>query len=448
MSMTITDHRGLAVSGATPVALDLFEQALAELQLYRADPLATVEGAIAEAPAFAMAHALKAWLNLLGTEPGGVPDARAAALSAAAHAGTERERGHAAALGFLLDGRWHAAGRVLEDVTIAAPRDALALLAGHQIDFFTGAARMLRDRIARALPHWTSAELPNRETLSGMHAFGLEECGDYAAAEAAGRRAVAAEPRDGWAQHAVAHVLEMQCRTAEGIAWMEGNVAGWSGDSFLQVHNWWHLALYHLELGDHAAVLKLYDDHVYGRASGIVLEMVDASAMLWRLSLRGVDVGDRWRAVADGWQAAGGTAGYAFNDAHAVMAILGAGRRDAVAEVLAAQEAVADGRQGDNAAFTRDVGLPLCRGLVAFADGDMAKAASLLRAVRPIAHRFGGSHAQRDVIDLTLIEAALRGGDRDLAAALTAERAARRPESPFTRLLQRRAAELAEPVAA
>ncbi|MCA1972967.1 MAG: hypothetical protein LDL44_09015, partial [Caenispirillum sp.] len=73
MSMTITDHRGLAVSGATPVALDLFEQALAELQLYRADPLATVEGAIAEAPAFAMAHALKAWLNLLGTEPGGVP---------------------------------------------------------------------------------------------------------------------------------------------------------------------------------------------------------------------------------------------------------------------------------------------------------------------------------------------------------------------------------------
>lgn len=97
---------------------------------------------------------------------------------------------------------------MLEDVTIAHPRDAIGLLAGHQIDFFTGQSRMLRDRIARALPHWDAA-MPGYHSVLGMHAFGLEETGDHARAEAEGRRGVDLEPRDGWSQHAVAHVLEM-----------------------------------------------------------------------------------------------------------------------------------------------------------------------------------------------------------------------------------------------
>ena len=204
-----------------------------------------------------MAHALKAWLHLLGTEPAGLPIARAALAAAEESPANERERGHLAAIRHLVEGRWHAAGRVLEDVTIAAPRDALGLLAGHQIDFFTGHSRMLRDRIARALPHW-DARTPGYHSVLGMHAFGLEETGDYARAEAAGRRGVELEPHDGWSQHAVAHVLEMQNRTADGIAWMRSN-DGWAGDSFFQVHNWWHLALYYLERGDIDEVLALFD---------------------------------------------------------------------------------------------------------------------------------------------------------------------------------------------
>src|SRR5690606_8369059 len=103
--------------------------------------------------------------------------------------GTEREKRHVAALGALADGNWHQAGAVLEDLTIDHPRDALALQAGHQIDFFTGNARMLRDRIARALPFWDDA-MPGYHAMLGMHAFGLEETADYARAEAQGRRAV------------------------------------------------------------------------------------------------------------------------------------------------------------------------------------------------------------------------------------------------------------------
>ena len=433
------DIHGLELTGATAPAADRFQAAVAELQCYRGDPVAHVDAALAEAPDFVMAHALKAWLHLLGTEPDGLPVARASLEAAEGLPATAREQGHLAAIRHLSDGHWHAAGRVMEDVTIDHPRDALGLLAGHQIDFFTGHSRMLRDRIARAMPNWDVA-MPGFHSILGMQAFGLEETGDYARAEAAGRRGIELEPTDGWSQHAVAHVLEMQNRTEEGIAWMRGN-DGWTGDSFFQVHNWWHLALYHLEAGDMASVLSLFDDRIYGSQSGVVLDMVDASALLWRLHLRDVDVGTRWQALADSWTPVSTSGLYAFNDLHAVMAFVGAGRREAAQAVLAAQsEAMA--RRNDNAGFTADVGHAACKAVIAFGDGDYRRTVDLLRPVRSIAARFGGSHAQRDVIDLTLIEAAIRAGDASLSAALVAERADRRHESPLSQLFQQRASRL------
>lgn len=430
------DSLGLDLSGATPAALDRYTAAVSLLQCYRGDPVAEVDAALAEAPGFVMAQALKAWLHLLGTEPGGLPVARAALEAVEGLPATDREQGHIAAIRHLTEGRWHAAGAVMEDVTIACPQDALGLLAGHQIDFFTGHSRMLRDRIARALPHWDAA-MPGYHSLLGMQAFGLEETGDYARAEAAGRRGVELEPADGWSQHAVAHVMEMQNRTAEGIAWMRGN-DGWTGDSFFQVHNWWHLALYHLEAGDIDAVLDLFDTRIYGAQSGVVMDMVDASALLWRLHLRGADLGDRWQALAGNWLPISTVGLYAFNDLHAVMAFTGAGWRDAAAAVIARQtEAMAT--PGDNARFTAEVGHAACRAVLAFGDGDYRRAVEFLRPIRSIAARFGGSHAQRDVIDLTLITAARRAGDRPLAEALAAERRAVRHESPLGPLFQRRA---------
>jgi hypothetical protein len=232
-------------------------------------------------------------------------------------------------------------------------------------------------------------------------------------------------------------VLEMQNRQAEGIAWMRGN-DGWAQDSFLAGHNWWHLALYHLEQGDVATVLALYDEQIAGGGSTMMVDLVDASAMLWRLTLRGVEVGARWEAIADHWAAAGVPGKYAFNDMHMVMALTGTGRRAAAIEVLGAmREAIAG--TGDNAGFSREVGHAAAAGMLAFGEGEHARCVALLRPIRSITHRFGGSHAQRDVIDLTLIEAALRSGHGALARALAAERAAMRHESPLSQLFVRRA---------
>lgn len=434
--MTIKDNLGHALSGADATSLASYETALHQLRCYIGDPVASVDQALRARPEFVMAHVLKAYLHLLGTEPEALAVARDAFHAASVLPADAHERRHVEAVRLLVSGNWHEAGRALEDISIEHPRDLLALQAGHQVDFFTGAARMLRDRIARALPAWSEG-MPGYHAVLGMHAFGLEECGDYAHAEAKGRKAVELEPADGWAQHAVAHVMEMQGRQKDGIAWMRANPDAWSRDSFFCVHNWWHLALYHLDLGEIEEVLALFDGPIYGARSKVVLDMIDASALLWRLHLRGVDVGDRWTAVADNWMPIANAGNYAFNDVHAMMAFVGAGRSEATDTLLDAQVA-AMSRDGDNATFTRTVGHPVTKAIKAFGDGDYAETVRLLRPVRDVANRFGGSHAQRDVLDLTLIEAAFRSGQKALAACLVAERVAMKPTSPLARLFAER----------
>jgi hypothetical protein len=444
--MQRTDRLGHPLSGASATAAQAFDDALHAFQCYIGDPVAAIGGALDDSPSFVMGHVLKAYLHLLGTEAAALPVARAALEGARRLPADARERAHLAAVGHLVDGAWHAAGRVLEDIAIDHPRDALALQAGHLVDFYTGASRMLRDRIARALPAW-SPDMPYYHAILGMHAFGLEECGHYARAEATGRRAVEIEPRNGWAQHAVAHVMEMEGRQRDGIAWMCANPEAWSHESFFAVHNWWHVALFHLDLDETDAALALFDGPVYGARSQVVLDMIDASALLWRLHLRGIDVGARWQAVAEAWAPLAADANYAFNDAHAMMAFVGAERREAAGAVLAGLARAETGR-GDNARFTREVGGPVTRAIHAFGKGEHAEAVRLLRPVRNIAHRFGGSHAQRDLIDLTLMEAALRDGQRALAHALAAERIDLKPTNPAARALLRRAAGAALPLAA
>ncbi len=439
--MAVRDAFGLAYSGATEAGFTPYSQAVRELQCFIGDPVASVDRALAADPGFVMAHVFKGYLFGLATEREATAVAKACYETALPLVATTREQAHVAALGHLAAGHWHEASRLLEDIAIDFPLDMVALQTGHQIDFFTGNARMLRDRIGRALPSWQSG-MPGYHAILGMQAFGLEEMGDYARAEKLGRQAVEIEPRDGWAQHAVAHVMEMQSRQRDGIAWMRANPEAWTKESFLQVHNWWHLALFHYDLGETGEVLALYDGPIYGTPSTMALNMVDASAILWRLYLGGVDVGDRWIALAANWPKVG-AGNYAFNDAHAMMAFVGAGLEAPAKTLLDAQREAMRGND-DNAAFTRDIGQPLTLAIKAFGEGNYAETVRLIRPIRAIAHRFGGSHAQRDVIDLTLIEAALRAGDTALARALTAEREMARPDSPLSALFSRRAANLSE----
>ncbi len=428
--MSLKDQRGEPVSTANAKALESFERALTLLNGFFADPLAAIDQALTEDPDFVMGHCFRAGLMMISTEKGAEPDLRAGIEAAErTRSANARERGHIVALRAWLDGDFQRATDLYGKLLIEHPRDLLALQLAHQCDFFLGKSIMLRDRIARVLPFWDES-VPGYSYVLGMHAFGLEEMNDYRRAEETGRRALEIEPRDPWAVHAVAHVMEMEGRVADGIAWLDGRRGDWATGNMFAYHNWWHLGLFHLDLGDDARVLEVYDSGIRPSPSAVALEMVDASAMLWRLHLRGLDVGRRWDELADKWAPMAEDAYYAFNDAHAMMAFVAAGRRTEAARLLSALTRRAGGT-GTNAMMTRDVALPMSRAIHAFGEERYGDAVDLLLPVRPIAHRFGGSHAQRDIVHLTLVEAALRDGQTGLARALAAERTALKPSSPF-----------------
>ena len=435
----ILDKQGNALSGATPKAAELFDQAVAAFNIYRTDPIAQLDNAIEAAPEFTMAYITKAHLFALATEPEATKQAKTTLSHVKTLRLSLREASHVAALDLVVEGEWTAAAVALDRHNALYPHDMVALQAGHLMDFYRASARDLRDRIARVLPMWTP-QIPGFSIVLGMYAFGLEETGAYGRAEEAGRRAVELQPLDCWAHHAVAHVMEMQGRAEDGIGWMIAREPHWSGDdNFFKVHNWWHRSLYHLDLGQFDEVLALYDGPIRQDRSSVALDLVDASALLWRLQMSGHDVGDRWAELAATWDAHADGRTYPFNDWHAVMAYLGAGRDGDVNRIL-------DGYKGDPAKtetgeWCRRTSLPLVEGFAAFWRGDYETAVDRLHGARFIANSFGGSHAQRDVIDWTLTEAAVRGGLNDLAEALANERLALKPHSPINRSFLSRAQE-------
>ncbi|NGM86509.1 tetratricopeptide repeat protein [Parapusillimonas sp. SGNA-6] len=437
--MTLTDARGLPVSANRRRSLEGYEHALTLLHGYFGDPLAVIDAVLAEDPQFVLGHALRAGMLITASDRTVEPLLKESveAAESLSDAANDREKRHIAAARAWLDGDFGRSSKTYGSIVIDYPRDSLALQIAHIEDFLLGQSTMLRDRVARVLPAWSKDD-DSYGYLLGMHAFGLEESNLYEQAEEQGRRALQINPRDPWAVHAVAHVMEMQGRKEEGIAWLTTRENDWAPDNMFAIHNWWHLALFHLDLDDLDAVLALYDDHIRNSKSGMALDLIDASALLWRLHLRDVDVGQRWQELSEAWKVREADGHYVFNDVHALMAYLGAGDREAVQALMETMQAAATA-SNTNAMMTRDVGLPIAHGLIAYQDEQYGGAISHLLDMPVIAHRFGGSHAQRDIIDLTLIEAALRGGEKNLANALAAQRLTQKPMGNGNRRLWRRA---------
>ena len=432
------DSYGNPISASSPQAAGIFNEALRQIRTYHGDPIATLDRALEHDPQFGLAWITRAVVLAQLTDRMYADEIHRSLSAASKSKMNDRERSHFAGAVAWAEGRFHEGTTIFGRVAQENPRDVLALQNGHVGCFFTGRQFDLRDwplQVIRAHRHGDEAW----HAVLGMAAFGLEECGDYVRAEAMGMEAIESEPADAWAAHAVAHVHEMRGDVEEGKGWLESTAEGWAADCGFAYHNWWHLALLHLDMQDHKAALKLYDEKVRPRdEANIVLEMLDASALLWRLHLDGVDTGDRFARLAKAWERTTEDGVYAFNDMHAVMAFLGAGRMRDAERVLDTLRRAAHG-EGDNARMSREVGLPVAEGFVAFHASRHAEAAEKLTTVRGIAQRFGGSHAQRDVIALTALHAAMKAGMKSTAEALASERVMMKPQSPWAARLSRQA---------
>ncbi len=440
--MTKTDKRGNPVSYGSQEAIERLDRVFDMMHAYQADPLAEVDVIIAEHPDFALAHAFRAGALATATDKAFEPELLRSlnAAEGLARKANERERLHIAACRAWLNGDWERGIEAWGRASTEYPRDLLALQYAHLGDFYLGYSHLLRDRVARVLPHWNRS-VPGYGFVEGMYAFGLEEAGEYAKAEERGREAVAMNRQDGWAVHAVTHVMEMQGRANEGGDYLTAAADGWAPNSMFAFHLWWHKALFQIEANDVVSALRLFDENISAGGFGQALELVDGSSLLWRLSLLGRDVGDRWGDLADKWEARVDDAYYAFNDVNAMLALVGAGRAHAQQRLIAAAKRAAAG-QSTNAMMSREIGVPACEGIAAFGRGDYAQTIECLMPVRGKANRMGGSHAQRDMLSWTLTEAAIRLGDRALAEATVAERLSWKPESPINRAWATRAEQL------
>ena len=430
-----TDQRGLATSGSHE-AVASFDRAMDHLIRFQIEVVGEAAKATASDPGCVMGTVLTAYLSLMSTEGSKVKKARDAlrTLSIAETDLLPREHAHLEAASRWIAGDMAGAGASLDAISVEHPRDLLALAVGHQIDFFTGDTHNLRDRIGRALYAWGRDD-PQLGFVQGMYAFGLEECNLYGLSEEMGRRSVEAHSDDVWAIHAVVHTYEMQGQIPEGVGFMKARETDWATGNFLNVHNSWHYALYLLEGGDVSGALDIYDRVLHHEESAdVALELLDATALLWRLHLEGTPVGDRWQPLAEGWVRSLSPGFYPFNDMHAVMAFVGSGDLARAHELVSALENFVE--TGDQATtswlMTANVGLPVCRSIVHFATGDYRRVVDELLPKRDRFHEFGGSHAQRDAVERTLLESTVRAGMTDIALALVSERLGVRERSSYT----------------
>ena len=435
------DGGGNPISGSAE-AVTRYDEAVDLLLRYHPDVVTAAEGIASDPRALPMGQVFMAYLSLMTTDVPDLDGARQAAAALSTIPLNEREAAHASAIDAWLDGRWQTAARTLDELLVRWPTDVLALQIGQILDFFVGDAQNLRDRIGRSLPSFDPGD-PRTGFVRGMHSFGLEESGHYDKAEAVGLAALDRNPDDVWGVHAVVHTYEMRGLVDDGIRFLRTREPDWGSGNLFTAHNWWHLALYLLEAGRYEEALAIYDAEVYNDASPEVsLVMLDGSALLWRLTLDGFETGDRYSKLAAAWESQiAGEPWYVFNDFHAVIALCGAGRTgDARAVIQRLERYVAEApvQAGSNRAMTAEIGLPASRAVLAYAEGRHDDVVGDLLPIRTVFQRFGGSHAQRDVLQRTLTESAIHSGQLDLARALIDERLSLRDTSVYGLLARAR----------
>jgi len=428
----LRDMNDEPVQAASQETVRLLDDAVTRYARARRDTRDRLTKVLESDPTCAMAHALDGYLHMLSSKRDGMVRARQAlgrvtSPVADRTALSRREELHVAALDAWSNGDMRGAVRVWDTLLDEHPRDLIALKVSQFVLSYLGESERMRDRVARVLPAWTNDHRGFGFAL-GCHAYALEESGDYAQAEDAGRRAVALDRGDIWAAHAVAHVAEMEGRLEDGIEWIASLSSEWHDCSNFALHLKWHESLYHLELEQHDRVLALYDRDVRAESTDEYLDIANAVSLLWRLEQANVDVGTRWRELAS--RAAGHFDDHAlvFVDMHYLMA-LAAVDPTAPDEFIRSCEQFASSGQGTEAEVMADVGLPLARAVVAHRQGAFGEAVDYLYPVRRRIRRIGASHAQRDLFHQLLIDAACRGRRYDEARELLGERLAWRPNN-------------------
>ncbi len=436
------DARGLTTTAASAEAVVAFDRVIDGYVSYAADIPARMAALAVLDPECPMLHCLKGYFAMLGFKQALIPAARQAAVDTwlKVVAGTPREHAHAAALDAWANGGPDRAIEIWNQILAGHPHDILAFRLAHFVNFWLGRPEAMLASVLAVEKHWSGAE-HGFNAILGCRAFAHEECGYYTEAEAAGREAIRRDPTDLWSAHAVAHVMEMQGRRGEGIAWVEALQTNWDGKNNLKHHLWWHQAMFHLERRDFARVLSLYDtgyrDHTSPLTQAqpdLYIDAQNAASMLFRLGRHGVDVGDRWVELADKAEDRIGDCISAFTLPHWMMALAATERNDAGRRMLDGMRDYAASEDGINGRLVGTLALPVSEAVLAHGQHRYAAAVAVMRPVIGEMYQLGGSHAQQDVLEQVFLDSALKAGLENDVQLMLERVSGRHPVPPDRRV--------------
>ena len=424
------DQFGYDVSVSSPEAAKAWDAMVMAFLAHAAKTPEYLGAVLKDAPDFAMAQATKGLFFLMLGRRELTQTAQEAYAAAKASVRvttpTARELGYVKALGAWLNGHPSSAIEEMEIILAHCPEDALAMKISHAIRFILGDAAGMRRSVESVLGSY-DLNHPARGYAFGCHAFGLEETGEYARAETTGRMGLSLSPDDAWGLHAVAHVHDMTCNSRSGLDWLTGRESAWAHCNNFRYHVWWHKALMHLDQGEIDAVFALYDTEIRKEQTDDYRDISNATSLLSRLELDGVNVGNRWEELADISERRTEDACLIFADLHYLLALIGGDRKKATHDMLARLQHDAKATsESEMKARMATPGLSAATGLEAFGEGDYKTAFLNLGRARRSMRLAGGSHAQRDVFERLTIDAAIRGGFLDEAEGILRERTTQR----------------------
>ena len=416
------DERGHALTTDNSAAAAAIDLAVHNFLHWKAALMPNVQAALAADPKFGFAHVVMG-LVLHGARNVHFRDKMVAALANAKAAEpemNERERMYVGALEAAVGGRIAESVGWYERILGRYPHDLFAQRLAQMELFWVGEMQWSAAISGSVADRWTE-DIASYGVHLSCRAFDLEECWHYEEAERLGRRAVEIDPTDVWGTHAVAHVMIMQGRYAEGVAWLDGLKEHWVDANQMLLHLWWHRCLFHLEMREFDAVLDIYDAWVRNRnlpllqsMPDLYIDMQNGASMLLRLELRGVSVGDRWRELGELALNRLDDFTSPFTCAHYAAILAATGHLDAADLHVTGMRQFARTDEGTLGPRFAAATIPAAEAAIAHRRGDFARVIDLLMPARRMLWQMGGSHAQRDVFTLLLADAAVREGRDDV----------------------------------
>jgi hypothetical protein len=425
--MAFEDLYGLPISTPSDTAANAYREGIELMLSAWPGGSDALDLAIEADPGFALAHAARSRMHLIYGEMPSAQQRAAVARKLVARSGTAREKSHVEILALTTEGQSAKALEMALGHLDSWPRDALILslpLGAFGLFAFSGMADHDQARVDLCERHarhygddwWFLTYLGWSHTENGSVAAGREIT----------ERAFDIRRENAHALHALAHAMFEDGSTDDAEALISGWLPGYDRSGLMYGHVAWHEALLALEQGDTGKAGGIYFERIQPSVTHAapLNAMTDGVSLLWRLQASGHPVpDDAWRDLADYAERRFPRAGNSFIDVHMAMLAAMTGNWTA----LEARTADLEARRASGRLPAGSVVTDICRAARAFAEQDFPDCVRILQPVAADVVRIGGSHAQRELIEDTLLIALMKSGEAAKARDLLDRRLHRRP---------------------